>query len=479
MKTTFSAFRLAVGALVALLGSATACEYGSAQLEETHETLATTETSSQQAIPQKLTEEGGVPKAAVPKAPLGLPPLQGEHFGVFDLLHNRPLAHRVQGDVLIVDASQDDFLRYINGNYPEDWQLDLEVDERPAAAIKGSKVDLWFPALSAAPGGAGSLTLRLHSAPSQNALSLKLNGVALPEQKLEQGWQTLEIALPEGALKAENTLALTFSNMGRYNKKLGGAALSSLVVGSGQVEDEAILRSSTLPMAQSELELASGDGLAWHLWALPKSKIAMTLKSNQAGCGVSAQVWRQRGAAGELELAGETTLELKEAGKEETFFDVGVASQGEQGEIARVVVRALKGCGEQTVTLERAEIVVPGQRPERPAEIKPPKYVLFWMVDTLRADHLPFYNKETDVEAPALSKLVDEGALFEVAYVQGNESKVSHASLFSGMYPSKHRVLAKGRLKASSPDHPRGDEGGGLPHRRAHLQRLHLQAVGV
>ena len=447
MKTTFPPFRLAFGALVALSGSVTACEYGSAQLEETHETLATTETSSQQAIPQKLTEEGGAPEATVPKAPPGLPALQGEHFGVFDMLHNRPLAHRVQGDALIVDASQDDFLRYINGNYPEDWQLDLEVDERPAAAIKGSKVDLWFPALSAAPGGVGSLTLRLHSSPSQNALSLKLNGVALPEQKLEQGWQTLEIALPEGALEAENTLALTFSNMGRYNKKLGGAALSSLVVGSGQVEDEAISRSSKLPMAQSELELASGDGLAWHLWALPKSKIAVTLKSNQAGCGVSAEVWRQRGAAGELELAGETTLELKEAGKEETFFDVGVASKAEQGEIARVVVRALKGCGEQTVTLERAELVVPGQHPERPAELKPPKYVLFWMVDTLRADHLPFYNEETDVEAPALSKLVDEGALFEVAYVQGNESKVSHASLFSGMYPSKHRVLAKGSLK--------------------------------
>jgi arylsulfatase A-like enzyme len=88
---------------------------------------------------------------------------------------------------------------------------------------------------------------------------------------------------------------------------------------------------------------------------------------------------------------------------------------------------------------------VPGERPSVPDDVEPPKYILFWMIDTLRADHLPFYGNE-EVEAPHLAKLAAEGARFEIAYSQGNESQVSHASLFTGLYPNRHRLLGRGSL---------------------------------
>jgi len=69
------------------------------------------------------------------------------------------------------------------------------------------------------------------------------------------------------------------------------------------------------------------------------------------------------------------------------------------------------------------------------------------MSDTLRADHVPIHF-DTDVQAPNFKKLAEEGASFKLAYVEGNESKTSHASLFSGMYPNKHHVIGKGRLKS-------------------------------
>ncbi len=78
--------------------------------------------------------------------------------------------------------------------------------------------------------------------------------------------------------------------------------------------------------------------------------------------------------------------------------------------------------------------------------IPKPKRIIVWMIDTLRSDYLPVHF-ETDVKAPNLKKLADEGASFKWAYVQGNESRTSHASFFTGMFPSRHRVLGRGHLK--------------------------------
>ena len=53
-------------------------------------------------------------------------------------------------------------------------------------------------------------------------------------------------------------------------------------------------------------------------------------------------------------------------------------------------------------------------------------------------------------DTPNLSKLAAEGTIFETFWVQGNESKASHASLFTGTYPAVHKVYGhKAKLAAS------------------------------
>ena len=83
------------------------------------------------ALPQEL---AATTKPVEPKVPEALPGLSGPHFAAFDLLVNRPLAHRMELHEgkrrVAIDASSTDWLRYTNGNYPSDWALDLEVDER-------------------------------------------------------------------------------------------------------------------------------------------------------------------------------------------------------------------------------------------------------------------------------------------------------------------------------------------------------------
>jgi arylsulfatase A-like enzyme len=86
---------------------------------------------------------------------------------------------------------------------------------------------------------------------------------------------------------------------------------------------------------------------------------------------------------------------------------------------------------------------------------KAPKHVIFWLIDTLRADKLEFYktpnaNGRKKVKTPNLSKLAQTATIFEPFYVQGNESKASHASLFTGVYPIQHKVYThKAKLSSS------------------------------
>jgi len=66
--------------------------------------------------------------------------------------------------------------------------------------------------------------------------------------------------------------------------------------------------------------------------------------------------------------------------------------------------------------------------------------VVLVVIDTLRADHLPFYGypKET---APFLSKQAARGVLFEKAYAPSSWTAPATASIFTSLYPFQHGVV--------------------------------------
>jgi arylsulfatase A-like enzyme/Flp pilus assembly protein TadD len=76
------------------------------------------------------------------------------------------------------------------------------------------------------------------------------------------------------------------------------------------------------------------------------------------------------------------------------------------------------------------------------APLKPLNLVVV-TVDTLRADHLGCYGY-TMIETPALDRLAREGALFENAVAQTPLTPPSHASIFTGTYPTVHKVRNTG-----------------------------------
>jgi choline-sulfatase len=85
---------------------------------------------------------------------------------------------------------------------------------------------------------------------------------------------------------------------------------------------------------------------------------------------------------------------------------------------------------------------IPSKTTEVAPPLKPVNIVLV-TIDTLRADHLPSYGYDK-VETPALDRLAREGAVFEKVFAQTPLTPPSHASIFTGTYPTVHKVRNTG-----------------------------------
>ena len=80
--------------------------------------------------------------------------------------------------------------------------------------------------------------------------------------------------------------------------------------------------------------------------------------------------------------------------------------------------------------------------------------VVLVLIDTLRADHLPFYGYLRDT-APFLAGVAARGAVFENAFSSSTWTAPATASLFTGLYPPQHGVvtglIATRRLQKRDP----------------------------
>jgi arylsulfatase A-like enzyme len=74
---------------------------------------------------------------------------------------------------------------------------------------------------------------------------------------------------------------------------------------------------------------------------------------------------------------------------------------------------------------------------DRPAAKRPNAVVV--VVDTLRADHLPFYGSEVNT-APFLEEWAARSVVFERAWSTSSWTAPATASLFTGVYPVQHGV---------------------------------------
>ena len=67
--------------------------------------------------------------------------------------------------------------------------------------------------------------------------------------------------------------------------------------------------------------------------------------------------------------------------------------------------------------------------------------IVLIVIDTLRADHLPFYGYPTRDTAPFLTGLASRGAVFELARSTSSWTAPATASIHTSLYPTQHNVL--------------------------------------
>ncbi len=347
---------------------------------------------------------------------------------VFDLTANRTLAHLEQRSGLVIAAGAPGFARYQHFGRPSPtWRLRAEVDGKPVALAQASaKLDV---PLTPAQAQSQTVFLSLKS-PSRSSVKISANGKASQPVTLNPGWQVAQVQLPPDALApGENNLTLTFAQLGAFPSEGKGQPGGAPVRAAAAVQWLQI-GGTTPPQGSLPPKLSDGgklfipgSGALYYYVQLPKGG-ALRVKGDGAGCQVKVTLdgpsKTRKGQPMDLALDG-TPLELPAP-----------------GEVRRLGLHAVGGCSQ--VALSEAQLLTAGPQPVVHRD-QHPRNIVFWLSDDTRADKYRLWNKHSRVETPILDAFSQTATRFAVAYAQGNESRVSHASLFTGLYPSQHHFI--------------------------------------
>ncbi len=356
-------------------------------------------------------------------APIPQAPSRGPEHSVYSLLDNRLAAHVLRGGGLVMLPGSAGFAKYMRFSKQLRWKIRDAKDGKRVATMTGSAGRFDLPLTPAQAKGSPALRVRLYS-PDKRRLSIRINGDQKREIRLsiEPGWTTVDKAVPGGSLRAgENTVLLFVSK---------GAPLSVawVQVGGAAFGDKTPRFAVKTRGGGAHLVLPEGGGLAYYVHVPEKGLLTADLDA--AGCKVSVTAT----ADGGTPVKGSLT---------------GRGSAVDLSPLAGKVVRLeLLGGGCKTTKLTRADLVVPGAAKTYARPTAKPKYVVLWIMDSLRADRVKTFVPSARPDVPMFDELAKSSALFMHTYVQGNESRSSHASIWASLYPVKHKFFThRGKLE--------------------------------
>jgi arylsulfatase A-like enzyme len=331
---------------------------------------------------------------------------------VFDLVANRTLAHVEQKGALVLLAGSAGFARYVHFSRPlPTWKL-RQLEAGKSVALASTQATLEVP-LTKDEAQGGTVTLRLlsHMKQTVRATASGRSSQAVP---LNEGWQTVQVTLPVGALKeGENRITLGFTQSSRFGDKKASAAVEWIAVG-GKSADNA----PRIFDGHALLVPAQG-ALTWYVAVPDHGGLTAHVDGN---CALTVHADAHGGAKADGPL------------KSDAPFDLSAVA----GKVARLSLAA----GDAACTVTQAQLYADGDAPTVKRE-QHPRNVVFWLTDDTRSDKFRLYNKKTRVETPVVDAFAKKATTFRVAYVQGNESRVSHASIFSSLYPGVHHFISE------------------------------------
>jgi arylsulfatase A-like enzyme len=357
---------------------------------------------------------------------------------VWNLVDNRALAHRIVDGDLVISASDPSFVRYAGFGLPlRRWKLGRVVDG-VAVAVPAGGASLSIP-LSGDQLNANSLTIRAVGT-AGTSVTFKLAGQPIAKAIMVEGFQTFTLPVPAGRLQlGENQLVVETRAAATPRKARKEKANDTPAAVAPPAFAIDWLRFSSEKVTDNEpASLVKWDGTA------------NSLELRRAGAGVAWFVSIPEGANLVADVSGakpECAAEVRATVADGSF--VGGNLQGKQarldltkyaGQVVRLTVTA-REC--EAVTLSHAAVTLHGAEPQT-AKSAPPKYIVLWVMDAMRADRIPAFTPGARAQTPNFDELSKTGAAFRQYYVQGNESQTSHSSVWTSLYPAVHNVRMAG-----------------------------------
>jgi len=342
------------------------------------------------------------------------------------LVDNRHTAHRtIDGGDLVLDATSVGFSRYARFGVPVPrWTFGAVVGtERAALADKVAALEVPIIPEQPAP---TQITARVHAAGTKQSLIATVNGNKARKQKLAQvplepGWQTVALPIDKSWIKpGENVIAL--QTLGKSKSKL---AFSWLRIGAVKPPaDQDPLAAAVFDAKADAIELDDGASLTWYV-AIPEGAHLVASVAGPCHVEVGAR-------AGDASFVGGLL------GADLDRVDLS----GIAGKVVRLSL-ATRDC--PRARIEHPRITLHGPDPKPLPEAAPPRYVILWVMDALRADKVPIFNPGARAQTPNLDELAKSSVVFRQFYVQGNESQTSHSSMWTALYPAVHNVRMAGK----------------------------------
>ncbi|MDB4960200.1 MAG: sulfatase [Myxococcales bacterium] len=372
--------------------------------------------------------------SAAQVAPTSIVPPRPEH-AAWNLVDNRHLAHRIVNGDLVLDASTVAFARYTRFGVPAPrWHFGQVIDGT-RAAVADKLAALEIPLTVEQARTTVQLTARIHAPDDVRRLEIKVNGRKASKAsrvELAPGWQTVSVPIDPGRLAVgENLVMLETTSTGRGTKtaksdRPPGLAFAWLRLGdAGPIHDLDPRSAVTFDPkpTRGTIELAKDAALTWFV-TIPEGAHLVAGVAGSCRVDVRARPSADAFAGGML------------AGPEGR---VDLTSMG-----GRVVALSLTAvdCPRTTITAPR--ITLHGPEPTPLPKAAPPRYVVLWIMDALRADKIPAFTPGARARTPAFDELAKTSVVFRQFYVQGNESQTSHSTIWSGLYPAVHNVRMAG-----------------------------------
>ncbi|QQR89144.1 MAG: sulfatase [Myxococcales bacterium] len=351
-----------------------------------------------------------------------------------DLLGHAHLADIHYRDGLIIDFGTPNRPKYTGGNWRSGWGRDLSQNQTTYTNLISTTARSFFQVDHVGP---LSLKLRVKAIGSRN-LTLYINGHALSTLQLKEANAFSEYTIDVDAAyvqPGENSLLWRLGG----TKNVGGEEVSIAV------DYLAIFpKSETTPQKvpsftsffekierkkerRDALVLDGPSQFTWYVTVPEQGKLGFALsalsesKKPQMSVTIKAD-----GLNSKTLFSGET----------KDYWTEHLISLDEYvGQTVRIDMKN-KGAGQIAVA---SPAVFVSQKDALP-EIKPAKNVVLLIIDTLRADKLKPYNKNSRVQTPVLDTVSDQGAVFTQAHSPENWTKPSVASILTSLYPESHRT---------------------------------------